>query len=179
MGRPASSEDRAIIALPVRFGGLGIQDPTATAQIEYEASVKVTEQLTNVIYQQQKSLSGFDYHKVTLAKAEIQLEKNLRFSLQLKEIMSKADPLTQRSLESAKEKGASSWLTSLPLKRLGFVLNKQEFRDAIALRYNWNIPNIPELCGCGKKNSVVHTLSCHMGGYTHMRHDSGETPWPT
>jgi len=68
----------------------------------------VTEQLTNIIYQQKKTLSDFDHHKVKLAKAEIQLEKNLRFSQQLKEIMAEADPLTQRSVEAAKEKGASS-----------------------------------------------------------------------
>ena len=38
--------------------------------------------------------------------------------------------------------------------------------------YNWHIPNIPKFCSCGKKNSVVHTLSCHKGGYINMRHDS-------
>ena len=117
-------------------------------------------------------LTGLDYHQVNFTKAEIQLEKTARFNLNLKDIMDEADPLTQRSLEAAKEKGASSWLTCLPIKRLGFILNKQEFRDSIALRYNWYIPDIPNFCGCGKKNSVVHTLSCHKGGYTQMRHNS-------
>jgi hypothetical protein len=106
---------------------LGIQDPTVTAQIEYDASMKVTEQLTDVIYQQQNSLSGFDFHQVKLAKAEIQLEKNLRFSQQLKEIMGKADPLTQRSLESAKEKEASSWPTCLPLKVMVVISFGQKY----------------------------------------------------
>ena len=95
------------------------------------------------------------------------------FSLSLKKkCIVKADPLTQRSLEAAKEKGASSWLTALPLKQFGFILNKQEFRDAIALRYNWHIPNIAKFCGCGQKNDVVHVLSCKKGGYVSMRHDS-------
>ena len=58
------------------------------------------------------------------------------------------------SVNAAKEKGASCWLTAMPLKRLGFILNKQEFRDAIALRYNWSILDIPKYCGCGNKNDI-------------------------
>ena len=51
--------------------------------------------------------------------------------------------------------------------------NKQEFRDdAIALRYNWCIPDIPKFCGCGEKNDIVHILSCNKGGYVSMRHNS-------
>ena len=71
-----------------------------------------------------------------------------------------------------KDKGAGSWLTSLPLKDHGFCLNKQEFRDAICLRYGWRIPNTPPFCGCGKKNSVDHTLICAKGGYVAMRHNA-------
>ena len=33
----------------------------------------------------------------------------------------------KNSLAQAKEKGASSWLTTLPLESLGYVLNKREF----------------------------------------------------
>ena len=38
-------------------------------------------------------------------------------------------------IDLASEKGASSWLTSLPIKEFGYVLNKQEFNDALTLRY--------------------------------------------
>ena len=37
----------------------------------------------------------------------------------------------------AQEKGASIWLTSLPLEEYGFSLHKGAFRDALALRYGW------------------------------------------
>ena len=75
-------------------------------------------------------------------------------------------------LESATEKGASSWLAVLPLKNLGYSLNKQEFQDAVRLRYGWTIPDMPKHCGCGKKNSVDHSLNCHLGGYIHLRHNN-------
>ena len=46
-------------------------------------------------------------------------------------IIQKIPPQTRRQLDLISEKGASSWLTSLPLKEYGFILNKQEFHDAI------------------------------------------------
>ena len=74
-------------------------------------------------------------------------------------------------LLAASEKGASSWLSALPLKKLGYVINKQEFRDAICLRYGWKIPNTPIYCGCGQKNSFDHILVCKKGGFVSMRHN--------
>ena len=38
----------------------------------------------------------------------------------------------KRSVDLAKEKGASSWLMALPLEDQGFVLYKSAFRDALA-----------------------------------------------
>ena len=34
-------------------------------------------------------------------------------------------------MELGTEKGASTWLTALPLQEQGFTLNKQEFQDAL------------------------------------------------
>lgn len=59
-----------------------------------------------------------------------------------------------------------------PLQDYGFCLNKQEFRDAVSLRYGWNIPYTPHFCGCGVKNSIDHTLVCMKGGYVSMRHNA-------
>ena len=105
--RAVSPLEREIIALPVRFGGLGIQHPSRTAQYEYDASVKVTEQLTELIYQQDKTLSSLDYGKIKQVKAEIKNDKEKRFREQLKELIEKSDPLTKRCLEATQEKGAS------------------------------------------------------------------------
>ena len=77
----------------------------------------------------------------------------------------------RRCLDLAREKGAGAWLTALPIQALGFVLNKQEFRDSLCIRYGWKIPNTPLFCGCKQKNSVDHALTCMTGGYVSMRHD--------
>ena len=46
------------------------------------------------------------------------------------------------------------------------------FRDALCLRYGWNVPNMPHFCGCGQKNSIDDTLICKKGGYVAMRHNN-------
>ena len=49
----------------------------------------------------------------------------------------------------ATQKGASSWLTVLPIRDMDFNLNKSEFRDAVKLRYDWEVPDTPSVCVCG------------------------------
>ena len=68
----------------------------------------------------------------------------------------------RRQLQLASEKGASSWLTSLPLEEYGYLLNKQEFHDAIALRYNLTLSDLnrPKVCACGEANTINHCLTC-------------------
>ena len=47
-----------------------------------------------------------------------------------------------------KGKGASSWLSVIPLKELNFTLNKRDFRNVIKLRYDWEFNDIPSVCVC-------------------------------
>ena len=54
------------------------------------------------------------------------------------------------------EKGASSWLNVLPLPKHGFDLTKQQFWDALRLRYGWSIPNLPTTCVCASKYDIQH-----------------------
>ena len=71
----------------------------------------------------------------------------------------------------AQTDGASSWLTTLPIKDEKFSLNRREFLDAICLRYNWSISRIPTICACSHNNSVEHALSCKLGGFISLRHN--------
>ena len=76
------------------------------------------------------------------------------------------------AFKAAQEKGASAWLAALPIQAIGYSLNKQEFRDAVSLRYGWKIPGMPSFCACGQRTSVDHTLTCKRGGYVAMRHNA-------
>ena len=70
--------------------------------------------------------------------------------------------------ELASEKGASIWLPTLPLNELGFRLNKQQFIDALCLRYNLPLLDILKECACGSDYSAEHCLTCKNGGYVIM-----------
>ena len=104
-------------------------------------------------------------------KAEVLLAKDARLKNEAQDIAAMLDEKQRKLFVCAGEKGASSWLSALPLKKLGYVLNKQEFRDAICLRYGWQIPQTPTYCGCGSKNDFDHILICKKGGYVSMRHN--------
>ena len=71
----------------------------------------------------------------------------------------------------AEEKGASSWLTTLPIEEHGFSLHKGAFSDALALRYGWTPSRSPTNCECGSSFSVEHALSCNKGGFPSLRHN--------
>ena len=71
----------------------------------------------------------------------------------------------------AKEKGASTWLTVLPLTDHGFALHKSAFHDALALRYGWTPSKLPSKCDCGNSFTVEHALSCARGGLPTIRHN--------
>ena len=71
----------------------------------------------------------------------------------------------------ASEKGASSWLSVLLIAEHGFYLHKGEFRDALRLRYNRQLNNIPRTCNCGAQFTVNHAMVCHMGEFPTIRHN--------
>ena len=78
---------------------------------------------------------------------------------------------TERAVELALEKGASNWLTMIPIKEMNFNLNKREFRDAIKLRYDWESTDIPAICTCRDLFTVNHAMVCRRGGLIIQRHN--------
>ena len=64
-----------------------------------------------------------------------------------------------------------AWLTVLPLQDQGFHLNKQEFWDALHLRYGWKLINTPSHCVYGSPFSPDHAMICRHGGLTFVCHN--------
>ena len=54
----------------------------------------------------------------------------------------------QRAMDLAAVRGASSWLTTLPLNEHGFALHKSAFQDVLALRYGWPPLRSLSFCAC-------------------------------
>ena len=56
------------------------------------------------------------------------------------------------------EKGASNWLTALPLKRYGFRQTKSEFRNGFCIRDNIEAKITPINCPYVEKFALSHAL---------------------
>ena len=76
------------------------------------------------------------------------------------------------TVTQTKEKGASSWLTVLPTKEHGFTLTKNEFRDAIHLRYSKTLKGMPSQYPCGQNYDVTHAVNCKRRGFIIMWHNT-------
>ena len=158
-----------LVALPVRMGGLGLINPSHCADAEYSASIRVSASLASKI--------GAQSHE-TPEEAEVQRlahatlkEKNDGLKEEREEVKAMLSDNTQRAVDLACEKGASNWLTVIPLKDMDFYLNKREFRDAVRLRYDWSIPDNPSVCVCGSMFTVDHAMICQRGGLVIQRHN--------
>ena len=149
---------------------MGIIIPIEIANEEYINLRELTTKLTHSLIQQE--------HKYTVSEKEI---KDCRTSIQKKRITKQQNTLNLlretmtymeiRLNDISQEQGASSWLTVLPIKQLGFSLSKSEFWDALRLRYGLPLKRLPSHCGCSKPFNVQHALSCKKGGFITLRHN--------
>ena len=95
-------------------------------------------------------------------------ERDVRLDDKLEDLRNSLPKKTKRD---AAEKGASSWLTVIPVKKMDLNLNKREFKDAVHLRYDWQINDVPNVCICGEPFNVDHAMICKWGGFIIQRHN--------
>ena len=168
---PLGPLEREVFELPARMGGMNVINPVNTAVLSFEASSKITRPLVEKILTNNRSM-GEVYAMQQKTQQKVKCEKDDALKVSFDSILNRVeDPIQNRALLLAAEKGASNWLTVLPIQDQGFSLPKTAFRDAVALRYNWQLLNCPLHCACGEKFSIQHALSCPTGGYPSIRHN--------
>ena len=132
-GRPPPSDLECVLfALPARLGGLGIRIPSETAANELQSSLFVTSSLKDHILDQDREY-GHNIITDQLQKKAINRLNRERGVRDADDLYSQLSDSLQRAVNLAKEKGASTWLTVLPLTDHGFALHKSAFHDALAL----------------------------------------------
>ena len=99
-------------------------------------------------------------------------------SLRCRQLVSKQSELTpllpanlHRIISLSSEKGASSWLSVLPIEERGFALHKGTFRDALCLCYGWFPSGLPAKCVRGHGFTVDHAMNCTSGGFPILHHN--------
>ena len=171
-GRQAFSDtERDLLALPARHGGLGISNPTKCASSQFNASSRISEPLVTLIQQQCTSYPAQAQAEQREAKATVQSSNRQAVNEEADSVKAKLSKPQQTAMEQASEKGASAWLTTIPIADYGFSLHKQAFRDALCVRYGWQPARLPSHCPCGEAFSVGHALSCSKGALPSIRHN--------
>ena len=162
---------RALMALPVKFGGTGITNPTTTADRHNTTSSSCVSILSEAIIANDGKFVYQDHYR-QLMEQKI-LGKSISTNAhqaELDRLLPAMTPQCRRSTIRSRSTGA--WLSVIPSDVNGLSLSSGEFRDGIALRYGLDITDLPKRCdGCGAKFSKLHALQCKTGALVLGRHD--------
>ena len=168
-GHPGCSADEwDLLSLPCRFGGLGLINPTKVSDSQFDASLLITASLKDLIIKQSVCARPPDVHCV---KAQVHLNRRRTSKELAMHVRDHLSSQLQRAVDLNSEPGVSSWLLALSLQEQGFHLNKQEFWDAVHLRYGWKLLNVPSHCVCGASFTIDHAMVYQHGGLTFVRHN--------
>ena len=114
-GQNTCNDDmRDLLALPARLGGLGISNPCKQCSDHFHSSESITAPLTILILQQSHSYP----EEVKEEQIKVQNSTRNQRSSELRranDLQEKLPSSLQRSMSLAAEKGASIWLTTLPI----------------------------------------------------------------
>ena len=144
------------------------------AGYQFRSSVKITNLHAESIIEQDDTLKDLDSNGKTVddLKTELSKDKQNRNLGKIETVLSECTEETKLFVKQAQDKGASAWLNALPIEELGFYLNKEQFWDALRLRYNLKLENLPHQCPCGQAFNVAHALNCKKGGFVSQRHEN-------
>ena len=124
-GRNVSDVERDLLGLRARFGGLGLPNPSGEAPFSFSLASKVTQALVEHLLLP----DGKELPTALAAKTEAVVEsrkaKNIRWKEKVAAVKERLDLRLQRTVDAAEDKGASSWLTALPIADLGFSLSNK------------------------------------------------------
>ena len=157
-----STEIRETLELKSSDGGLGLPKLEDSAKHQFRSSRLITSPHVAAIISQKDTMLEQDADGRTLDDLlmEDRSEKSERRKQKIKDVDEKAPLDMKPFILQARDRGASSWLNALPIEELDFQLNKEEFRDALRLRYNMKLDNLPTYCPCDNRFSVSHALDC-------------------
>jgi len=177
---------RQLTSLPVKSAGLSLPNPTTTAQQNYAASIKITNDLVKSIRNRQ-IFSLLEHSKTASdAKHYMKTERHETNQNQFDAILDepsflqrlpdeisqpeKEKAFQQRLLKRATKTG--NWLTTMPLTSIQTNLSASEFRDNLHIRYGMTPRDLPEKCdGCSGRFSMYHAFTCRKDGFLIHRHN--------
>ena len=127
---------------------MGLVNPVSSSQHVFDASLQLTSPLVSTIASQDQNQRVVICRVMTI-KASMKQSNQKHWLQQSGNVYDHLSPQLKHYVDLAKEKGAPSWLSVLPLDDHSFSLHKGAFGDTICLHYGWKLPNSPTKCNCG------------------------------
>ena len=172
---PPSDLERELFSLPVSLGGLGICDPCQVSGEHYSFSRELSRPLVDLILQQRVTLPHDVIDSQCVILKQLSQARHQGQVDTVQSVLARSPHNLRLALKCCQEKGASSWLSAIPIEQHGFALHKTNFTDALCLRYGWIPPHLPSHCVCGKAFTVSHAFSCPHGAFPIIRHNDVAT----
>ena len=169
-GHICTTEERLLLSMPIKRGGLSIPIFGKSCKNEYTNSRLACDQFIQNIKAQTTEFV-FNDENFMRNKNEIINRRKRRFDEIEESLRRELTNEKVRALDLSQKKGASNWLSAFPSEKEGFYLNKREFSDALCLRYRWQLKRLPTICPCGKNYNVDHAMNCPKGGFIYQRHN--------
>ena len=168
---------RDLLSLPSSKGGIGLVNPCVISIEQHSSSKLICAPLVELILHVSSGMS-VDYNDIincistqVAIRSRLRSDKRKYIIERAKHLREVLTPSLQHSFDLAGERGASVWLSALPIEANGFALHMSAFRDALCLRYGWALRDLPSRCVCGNEGTVDHLLSCPNGGFPSIRHN--------
>ena len=124
-GAKCFENERKLLSLPPKLGGLGIPIFSEKSDFEYSNSKIVTKQLCEKIIQQERQYNRDN--KIKEIKNKITRTRLTLYHQILVDVRAHMNENQQRLNDVNQKPRASSWISSLPLEDERYVLNKQLF----------------------------------------------------
>ena len=121
---PPGDLERDLLALPDRLGGIALFNPTKVADRQFRSSLLTSDPLRDLILLHNPSYPSECWDKQLSIKKAVHKQNRLTEQSEASAMKPMLDDTLRRAVDLASEKGASSWLTSLPLTEFGFTYTK-------------------------------------------------------
>ena len=128
---PLPEELKELVNLSPAQGWIGIPDLKRESSDEFNVNSNVTQSSTNPARELMEE-----------RKREINAQRRAAAKPRIDRIDESLSPDLLQAAQQTRDKGASSWLTAIPVEEHGLPLNKQEFRDSLCLRYSLPLHNL-------------------------------------
>ena len=126
-----SELSRELIALPMRLGVMAVTTPHLNTEAEYNASRLLTKD--HIISQDTEHKPNKE--QISEIKNNIKKEKNKAENTNLSRIRENMSKNKIRGNNFLQQPGCNNWLNIIPIEEFNYDLNKQQFLDAVRLRY--------------------------------------------